>query len=113
MPTTITRDDLHAAVRDGSVVVVDALPSSYYEQAHLPGALNLVESDVPARAALLLPDKDATVVTYCSSTACRNSRNVAGLLEKAGYTDVRTYEAGIQDWVDAGLPVEGTGPQAD
>lgn len=109
MPATITRDDLRAAIDAGSVVVVDALPASYFEQAHLPGAINLVESQVVDVAPQVIPDRDTPIVTYCSNTACSNSTAVARLLERAGYTNVRTYPQGIQDWVEAGLAVEGSG----
>jgi hypothetical protein len=30
-----------------------------------------------------------------------------------GYTDVRDYEGGKQDWLDAGLPVEGHSHRRD
>ncbi|WP_067456583.1 rhodanese-like domain-containing protein [Actinomadura macra] len=106
MTTTIDRAGLHSAITDGTVTVVDALPESYYTQQHLPGALNLVEDEVADRAATLLPDKDAAIVTYCSNTACNNSKAVALRLEKLGYTNVRTYREGIQDWTEAGLPTE-------
>jgi rhodanese-related sulfurtransferase len=88
------------------LTLVDALPESYYNQAHLPGAINLVEPDVATRAADVLPDRDRTVVTYCSNRACGNSGAVARRLEQLGYTDVRTYPDGIQDWVESGRPVE-------
>jgi rhodanese-related sulfurtransferase len=86
-------------------VLLDTLPASYYEQTHIPGALNLVEDDVRDLASTLIPDPSTPVVTYCSNAACGNSHAVATLLEKAGYTNVRTYRDGIQDWVEAGLPV--------
>jgi len=106
MTTLISRTELHALVAEQTVTVVDALPAHYYRQQHLPGAVNLVEDDVTEHAAAVLPDRDATVVTYCSNAACGNSKAVAARLEKLGYTDVRTYRDGIQDWVEAGLPVE-------
>ena len=108
MTSTITRTDLLALLAAGTVTVVDALPQSYYDQQHLPGALNLVEGDVDARAGDLLPDVTATIVTYCSNPACGNSKAVARRLEKLGYTDVRTYPGGIQEWVEAGLPTQAT-----
>ena len=108
MAELITRDDLKAAIDSRSVTVVDALPASYYNQQHLPGAINLVESDVVNNAPTLLPDKGATIVTYCSIAACPNSENVAAQLERLGYTTVHRYREGIQDWVGAGLPVEST-----
>lgn len=109
MATVLSRADLQQLLSEGvGVTLVDALPESYYAQQHLPGAINLVEPDVDALAPRLLPDREATVVAYCSNEACSNSKAVARRLEALGYADVRTYPGGIQDWVDAGLPTETT-----
>ena len=106
MVALISRAELDAELRAGTVAVVDALPASYYESRHLPGALNLVAADVAAQASKLLPDRDAAIVTYCSNAACPNSDQVARQLVAHGYTNVRRYEPGIEDWVEAGLPTE-------
>ena len=106
MTATITRDEVRAGVDAGTLVLVDALPEHYYAQQHLPGAVNLVADDVETRAATLLPDKHAAIVTYCSNRACPNSGQVAARLADLGYTDVRKYPDGIHDWVEAGLPTE-------
>ena len=89
MTNLITRTELERLIATGDVTVVDALPASYYDQAHLPGALNLVESDVAARASSLLANKGAAIVTYCSNEACGNSQAVANRLERLGYSNVR------------------------
>jgi rhodanese-related sulfurtransferase len=70
-----------------------------------------VAEDVAERAAELLPDKGAAIVVYCSNPACGNSQAVANKLADLGYTNVRKYREGIQDWVEAGLPTE-SGAQA-
>jgi rhodanese-related sulfurtransferase len=106
MTTLISRTDLRAAIDAGQVTVLDALGGEYYAKQHLPGALPLVLADVPSKAAELVPDRDAAIVTYCSNTACPNSGQVAQALTALGYTNVRKYAEGIQDWVDAGLPTE-------
>lgn len=106
MTVIITRTELETLISQGTVTLVDALPQSYYDQQHLPGAINLVESDVNDRAGDLLPNQARTVVTYCSNPSCQNSKAVARRLVALGYADVRAYEAGIQDWVEAGNPVE-------
>ena len=111
MTATISRQELQAALADGSVVVVDTLGSEYYERQHLPGAVNLAPGEVDERAPQLLPDRGAAIVTYCANAACANSQEVARRLEQLGYTNVRKYAEGIQDWVEAGLPVE-AGPAA-
>ncbi|WP_151084127.1 rhodanese-like domain-containing protein [Nocardioides cynanchi] len=106
MSTLITRTELQAAIENGSVTVVDALPAAYYEQEHLPGAVNLFVDEAADRAAEVLPDRGAAIVTYCSNESCQNSEGVAKTLTRLGYTDVRRYVEGIQDWVEAGLPTE-------
>ncbi|MEV6041482.1 rhodanese-like domain-containing protein [Nonomuraea sp. NPDC052116] len=106
MTALITRDALAAAIEAGTVTVVDALGGAYYAQQHLPGAVPLAPADVDAQASALLPDKNAAIITYCSNPACPNSGQVAGRLTALGYTDVRKYREGIEDWTAAGLPVQ-------
>ncbi len=106
MTELISRSDLQSAIAAGKVTVVDALGGEYWAKQHLPGAIPLVAADVPTQAAALLPTHDAAIVTYCSNPACPNSTQVAELLTGLGYTNVRKYREGIEDWVNAGLPVE-------
>jgi rhodanese-related sulfurtransferase len=112
MTTLITRDELRDAIASDAVTVVDALPSSYFDQQHLPGAVNLFVDEARERAFEVLPDKDAAIVAYCSNESCPNSEGVARLLTSLGYTNVRRYVEGIQDWVEAGLPTEATASAA-
>ena len=112
MTALITRDELTVAIEAGDVTVVDALGEQYWAQQHLPGAIYLVAEDVEAQAPRRLPDKSAAIVTYCSNPSCGNSQAVASKLEQLGYTNVRKYREGIQDWVEAGLPTEAAQPRA-
>ncbi|WP_405016811.1 rhodanese-like domain-containing protein [Kitasatospora sp. NBC_00070] len=106
MTALISREDLRAAIAAGSVTVLDALGGEYYTRQHLPGAVALVRADVDTLAPALLPDRDAPIVTYCSNPSCPNSGQVADRLTALGYTDVRKYREGIEDWASAGLPLE-------
>jgi len=106
MVETITREELSAAIEAGGVVVLEALPPMYFEKEHLPGAHNLLLDDIDGLAPRLIPAGDTPVVTYCSNTACNNSTIAAQRLEALGYTNVRKYAEGKEDWLEAGLPVE-------
>jgi rhodanese-related sulfurtransferase len=107
MTGKITRDELKNMVDRGeAVTIVEALPEQYYRQAHLPGALLLPHDQVDALAATLLPDKAAQIVVYCASLPCQNSVIAAERLNELGYTNVREYAEGKQDWLDAGYPIE-------
>jgi mannose-6-phosphate isomerase-like protein (cupin superfamily) len=45
-------------------------------------------------------------VTYSTDAGCTRGPDLARRLEALGYADVRTYAAGIEDWVSAGLPLD-------
>jgi rhodanese-related sulfurtransferase len=108
---TITLDELRAAL-DGPdrPTLVEALPANYYEDGHLPGAINIPHDEVDALAPTLLPDTNAAIVVYCASGPCQNSGIAARRLEQLGYTDVRDYHEGKAEWIAAGLPTESGAP---
>ena len=61
--------------------------------------------DVKAIADRHVADLDARIVVYCSGR-CDSSRIVARELAELGYSEVRIYEGGKEDWVEHGLPVD-------
>ena len=104
--TTIGRTELEQLMSSGLVTVLEALPPAYHAREHIPGALNMPHDHVDELAPVLVPDRSATIAVYCSNTACQNSTIAARRLEQLGYTDVRKYAEGKEDWIAAGLPVE-------
>jgi rhodanese-related sulfurtransferase len=106
MPGTITREELQAAIDDGSVTVLDALPAAPYGARHLPGSLNLAAEDLDGRLDEILDERSAPLVVYSTDSACTRGPELAERLEGLGFTDVRVYPDGIEGWVAAGLPVE-------
>jgi len=105
MSALITRQQLQHEMDNGAVTVVETLGEMYFAAGHLPGAVNIPHTDVRELAPVELPDLDAPIVTYCSNTACRNSEIAANELRALGYTNVRKYAEGKQDWTEAGLPL--------
>jgi rhodanese-related sulfurtransferase len=104
--STITRAELRDLIGANAVTVVEALPAEYYADAHLPGAINIPHTEVRDLAPELLPDKDAAIVVYCANLPCANSEIAAHVLTKLGYTNVRRYAEGKDDWREAGLALE-------
>ncbi len=102
---TIERDELRAEMDRGAVTVVDALPAAPFARRHLPGAVNLVVDQAATEAANTLPDKAAAIVTYSTDDKCGRGEGLAARLRELGYTNVRVYSGGIEDWAAAGLPV--------
>jgi rhodanese-related sulfurtransferase len=93
--------------RGDDFVLVEALSPRLYASVHLPGAVNLpLESIEVAKG--VLPDEGAEIVVYCMDPDCATSGETVRELAEMGYENVRRYAGGKQDWIDAGLPVEGT-----
>ena len=106
MTTPISRDDLSRRITGGDrLILVEALGPAYFADAHIPGAVNMPPDQVDRLAFVLMPDKDAPIVVYCSGT-CHNSEITARRLLELGYSDVHVYLGGKEDWVEHGLPLE-------
>jgi rhodanese-related sulfurtransferase len=67
MPKEIDRDEVRTLVGAGAQLV-EVLPSSEYEEEHLPGAINLPLRQLEAHAIELL-DRNRPVVVYCWDSA--------------------------------------------
>lgn len=107
MTASINRDELKRKLESSqAIVLVEALPAKYFAEAHLPAALNIPHDQVQALARALLPDKQAEIVVYCASAACKNSSIAAQRLSELGYQNVRAYVEGKADWIAAGYAVE-------
>ena len=107
MVPNITRAELKAKMdRGDDFVLVEALSQKHYQSSHLPGAINLPYEFVD-EAEKVLPDKKAEIIVYCMNPECVASAEEARELEEMGYERVLHYAAGKQDWIKAGLPVEG------
>src|SRR5919204_6208430 len=107
MVEKIMLEQLQQELQTGDVTLVEALGPAYYEDAHLPGAINIPHDRVEELAPELLPDKSARIVVYCASGPCQNSEIATLRLGKLGYTNVADYHEGKAEWLDPRPPVEG------
>ena len=103
---TISRDELAEKIaRRDKFRLVEVLPEEDYHQAHLPGAINLPPDQVSRLALKRLRDRDAEIVLYSDDSTPHPSEAAARELTERGYSHVRDYAQGKQDWIDSGLPV--------
>jgi rhodanese-related sulfurtransferase len=69
MDSTISTHDLKAKLdQKQKITVIETLAPERYREAHIPGALNIPPERIKELAPQLLPDKNAEIVTYCTST---------------------------------------------
>lgn len=89
---------------DPDLRVVEVLPTEEYEKFHIPGAINVpLDEDFDATIQRRIPDKSTHVAVYCANTHCPASEKAAEKLDQLGYQTVYDYEAGKEDWKEAGL----------
>jgi rhodanese-related sulfurtransferase len=91
-------------------VLIDALAPMIYAHSHLPGAINMPPNAVePIRCAKRMPDLGTEIVVYCANPDCDDSVVTGERLAALGYTNVRHYPGGKDEWKELGLPLERAG----
>ncbi|MGE5644707.1 MAG: rhodanese-like domain-containing protein [Acidobacteriota bacterium] len=85
-------------------VVVDVREDNEWNQSRIPGAIHVGRGVLEPAIETKVPEKSAAVIVYCRSGG--RSAVAADVLQKMGYTNVRSLAGGITAYQAAGLPVE-------
>jgi 3-mercaptopyruvate sulfurtransferase SseA len=96
------------------VIVIDARPSKYYDEAHIPGARNILLSKFDPKGKVdPTIGRFATIVVYGDDPASPEARALTKRLMVIGYSRVRLFAGGLKGdkvgWIAYGYPVEGKG----
>ena len=82
--------------------LVDVREESEWSAGRIPGAIHLSKGIIERDVETTLPDHAAKIVCYCGGGF--RSALVADNLQKMGYTNVFSMDAGWRGWNDAALP---------
>jgi rhodanese-related sulfurtransferase len=90
-----------------TLLLIDPRPARRYAEGHLPGAMTLQLPEVPAYGGRdrRLQGHDHLIV-YGEDAASPTARAMTKRLLAIGYEGVRLYPGGMEEWVEADLPVE-------
>ena len=99
----VTREQLLAKIKDGTVTVLDVRPEDEFQLGHIPGAINMPVERLSERLVEL--PKDREIVAYCRGPYCVFSFEAETILRRQGF-GVHRLEQGFPQWKAAGLPVE-------
>ena len=90
--------------RGDKLVLIDVREDREFDADHLPGAVHLgkgiIERDVEAK----YPDLQTELILYCGGGF--RSALAADNLQKMGYSNVISMDAGIRGWREKGYPLE-------
>ena len=101
-PQEITREELLARSKAGTVTVLDVRPREEFQASHLPGALSIPLDQLSERLDEIPSDRD--VVAYCRGAYCVLAYEAVHLLNNNG-RHARRLAEGMLEWRLANLPV--------
>ena len=92
----------------GQTVIVDAMPSNFYQQRHIKGAVNMPMAlfDIVYLMNFSEEDKDKKIVVYGNSISRPYDLEIASKLLLLGYRNVKLMDGGLNAWEANGYPVE-------
>ena len=108
LPVPVMLDEVQELLADGALPVDARLPEQYAE-GYLPNARNLPLSELEMFLDAFKGgvETNRVLIVYCNGYGCPDSFDLAQVLIREGYRDVRVFEGGFPEWQDAGLPVAG------
>lgn len=104
--STVTTDLLKERLESQNLILLEALPKKYFDQGHLPKAINVPLDISDEDVYRMLPDRSSVLITYCTGLTCPNSKKLAERLLNLGYNNVLAYEEGKEGWVRSGSKLE-------
>lgn len=85
-------------IEEGALFIDSRPKARRYDTGHIPGAINIPDTQFEKMSHLLPQDKGRELIFYCQGPTCDLSAKSALKAEKLGYTNIKVYEAGIPDW---------------
>ena len=89
---------------DAGAVLIDVREDREFEADHAEGARHMGRGILERDIVQTIPDKDTEIVLYCGGGY--RSALSADMLQKMGYTNVRSMDGGWAAWKDSGAPTE-------
>jgi cysteine synthase/rhodanese-related sulfurtransferase len=90
--------------RAPSPVVVDVRSAEQFAESHIPGAVNIPQSDLGRRAGELPDDRDTPILMVCNRG--NSSKRTTLYLKSMGFSHVRSVKGGMSEWVRKGHPTD-------
>jgi rhodanese-related sulfurtransferase len=90
-----------------NALFVDARHEFDFQQGHIRGAVNISLKDFDLHIAHVNKiSKDRLLIVYCDGAECNSSIELSVKLMESGFTNVKIFFGGWQEWISAKLPIE-------
>ncbi len=105
----VSIDELREAIKTGSSMVIDVMPGQFYLKRHIQGAVNACVHEVTFtdQVKMMTATKLKSIILYGAGPGSQDAVRAAEKLTNNGYREVAVFPGGIDEWIEAGLPLEG------
>lgn len=106
-PTAITLEQAYKLYQSGNATFIDARMELEYNLGHIKGAINIPfkkADDYISKIKHL--SKESLLICYCDGSGCDLSIDLAKKLYELGYTNVKIFYSGWNDWKEKNYPME-------
>jgi len=90
------------------IIILDARPPEDYREGHIPGAISVPYDEILEKPEPFLHELplDQEIIAYCEGIQCSNAEDVALLLQERGYSNVKVFLGGWEEWTASAMPLE-------
>ena len=104
---TISTEQLQQRMKQGnSLHLWNVLTDGYFKGEMIPGSRRMPLDTIGPELSKAQSPKDEEIIVYCGGLTCPQSLQAAQKLTNLGYTNVRAYEGGLEEWKNAGNKIE-------
>ena len=104
---TISTEQLRERLKQGnSLHFWNVLTDDYFKGEMIPGSRRVPINTVGREVSDAKSPKDEEIIVYCGGPTCPQSLQAAQKLTDLGFTNVKAYEGGLEEWKNAGNQVE-------
>ena len=104
---TISTEKLQQRLEENdSLHLWNVLTDGYFKGEMIPGSQRVPLDTIGREKSETKSPKDEEIIVYCGGPKCPQSLQAAQELMNLGYTNVKAYEGGLEEWKNAGNKVE-------
>ena len=105
--STISTEKLQEHLQqDNSLHLWNVLTDGYFTGEMIPGSRRVPLDAIGREVAEAKSPKGEEIIVYCGGPKCPQSLQAAQKLMDLGYTNVKAYEGGLEEWKKAGNNID-------
>ena len=86
-----------------NVILLDVRDKQEFDEGRIPGAINISRGMLEFKVAMIIPDRNARIIVYCSLDL--RGPLATKTMNDLGYKNAINMAGGLKAWKEAGYPL--------